>query len=136
IAFSLVYAYISWNLLISANESNYYFHLLGMDRYFNLYYWKIFVFTFINIFGSIGMWYCVMLFNCGFLGYYFSQKFLEYRFTQLSERIREEQDNGGLNAARLMQHIGEHDYLVRMNERNKSVMSLALMIVYYCYTPV
>jgi len=34
-----------------------------------------------------------------------------------------------------MQHIHEHDYLVRMNERNKSTMSLALMIVYYCYTP-
>src|SRR5581483_5449797 len=73
---------------------------------------------------------------CGFFGYFSSQKFLEYRFIQVSKRIEEEnKDNGRLNVTRLMQHISEHDYLVRMNERNKSVMSLALMITYYCFTP-
>ena len=117
------------------NQSNYYFHLIRMDRYFNFYYWKIFAFTIINIGGSIVLWYGVMSLVCGFFIYSGSQKFLEYRFTQLTQRIKEEQGIGGLNAARLMQHIGEHDYLVRINERNKSVMSLALMIVYYCFTP-
>jgi hypothetical protein len=49
--------------------------------------------------------------------------------------MKKEVKENRLTEERMIEHIGEHDYLARMNERNKALMAPLLMIFYFCFTP-
>ena len=57
-------------------ENNYYFHLFKMDRYYNFYYWEIFIFSSNFIISVIICWYLTSIYFNGFTLYYLSQKYL------------------------------------------------------------
>jgi len=112
-------------------KENYYFDAVNMGKIITLQQWQILSQFTANIIASIVFWYILATLLNGFLGYYFSSKFLQYRFDQLMEKFTTEMKNETLTVGNVRDAILEHNYLAGLVNENNSMMNIALFIVYF-----
>jgi hypothetical protein len=130
------FAYLFYNgKLLKENyyfdAANHYLDAVNLRNILTLQQWQIFSHFLSNIIASTVFWYMLATLLNGFLGYYFSSKFLQYRFDQLTEKFTTEMKNETLTAGNVRDALLEHNYLAGLVKESNSIMNIALFIIYF-----
>jgi hypothetical protein len=82
------------------------------------------------IFTTVSTFLMSVLTN-GFTIFYISQKFLQYHFEQINDRLKKKE----ISLREVMMALREHDHICNYVAKNNVCMSVIVMLIYFCFTP-
>jgi len=115
---------------------NPYFQYFKLDHYFDPLIFSITMCTLIGIAILFATYYAFSTLLVGFIGYYMSHKYIQFRFDQVNDLIVEEIEKHRriLNSS-LLDIIREHDQLRGLVYKNGLLMNIVLFIAYFGFAP-